>query len=132
MILLAGSHLPARAEEPFTLARAVEILQQQARSANSSRARLTGALSKLMAVAEAYPELKADSSMAKLQEQLISTEDLIASGRQAYNNSCISFNIFRKQLPQVLFPSMFGFSKDAPLWEIEEDSMRESPDVKLD
>jgi len=93
---------------------------------------LTGALSKLMAVSEAYPELKADASMAKLQEQLIVTEDLIASGRQAYNNSCTRFNIFRKQLPQVLFSSIFGFSKDAQLWEIEEDSVRESPEVKLD
>jgi len=93
---------------------------------------LTGALSKLMAVSEAYPELKADTSMAKLQEQLIITEDLIASGRQAYNNSCTRFNIFRKKFPQIMFSSIFGFSIDAQLWEIEEDSMRDSPGVKLD
>ena len=47
-------------------------------------------------------------------------------------SSCTRFNIFRKKFPQVMFSSIFGFSIDAQLWEIEEDSMRDSPGVKLD
>jgi LemA protein len=92
---------------------------------------LSGALSKLMAVAEAYPDLKADSIMANFQEQLISTENRIGFARQSYNDSCAAFNIFRKRFPQVLFSSMFGFSSDAPLWEIEDDTIREAPEVKF-
>ena len=92
---------------------------------------LTGALSKLMMVSEDYPDLKASETMATLQEELISTENRIAFSRQSYNDSATVFNIFRKKLPQVLFSSMFGFNEDSPLWEIEDDSVRESPEVKF-
>ena len=92
---------------------------------------LTGALSKLMAVSEDYPDLKANETMANLQEELVSTENRIAFARQSYNDSCTSFNIFRKRFPQILFSSMFGFREDSPLWEIEDDSVREAPEVKF-
>jgi LemA protein len=92
---------------------------------------LTGALTKLMAVAEAYPDLKADSIMENFQEQLISTENRIGFARQSYNDSCAAFNIFRKRFPQILFSSMFGYSSDAPLWEIADDTVREAPEVKF-
>ena len=92
---------------------------------------LTGALSKLMAVSEAYPDLKANETMANLQEELVSTENRIAFARQSYNDSCTSFNIFRKRFPQILFSSMFGFTDDSPLWEIEDESVREAPEVKF-
>lgn len=92
---------------------------------------LTGALSKLMAVSEAYPDLKANDTMGNLQEELSSTENRISFARQGYNDSVQSFNITRKAFPAVLFSGMFGFSADAPFWEIEDDSVREAPDVKF-
>jgi LemA protein len=92
---------------------------------------LTGALSKLMAVSEDYPDLKANQTMANLQEELTSTENRIAYSRQAYNDSSTGFNIFRKKFPQLLFASMFGYTEDAPLWEIEDDSVRDAPEVKF-
>jgi LemA protein len=92
---------------------------------------LTGALSKLMAVSEDYPDLKANQTMANLQEELTSTENRIAFSRQAYNDSSTGFNIFRKRFPQLLFASMFGYTEDAPLWEIEDDSVRDAPEVKF-
>lgn len=92
---------------------------------------LTGALSKLMVVSEDYPDLKANETMANLQEELSSTENRISFARQGYNDSVQNFNIMRKRFPAVIFSGMFGFSADAPFWEIEDDSVRDAPDVKF-
>lgn len=70
---------------------------------------LGGALSRLMAVAEAYPDLKANTTMHNLQEELTSTENKVAFSRQAYNDSVNGYLTYKKQFPPVVFANLFGF-----------------------
>lgn len=71
---------------------------------------LTGALKSLFAVAEAYPELKANENFMNLQEQLSTIEQKIAYARQFYNDSVMTFNTAIQQFPGNVFASVFGFS----------------------
>ena len=70
---------------------------------------LSGALKSLFAVAEAYPELKANTSFQDLQRQLEDTEDKIAYSRQFYNSNVLTFNAKVQMFPTNLIASMFGF-----------------------
>ena len=81
--------------------------QQQAQAENV----LTGALKSLFAVAEAYPDLKANQSFLALQEELTSTEDRVAYSRQFYNDSVLGYNNKLQTFPTVVFASMFKFDK---------------------
>lgn len=72
---------------------------------------LTGALKSLFAVAEAYPELKANTNFQQLQQELRDTEDKIAYGRQFYNDSVMNYNIAIQQVPNNIIAGMFNFSK---------------------
>jgi LemA protein len=78
---------------------------QQAQAENA----LTGALKSLFAVAEAYPDLKANENFLNLQEELTSTEDRIAYARQFYNDSVLSYNTKIQQFPTVVLAGMFHF-----------------------
>ncbi|MAE28707.1 MAG: LemA family protein [Planctomycetota bacterium] len=91
---------------------------------------LTGALGRLIAVAENYPDLKASANFAELQEELASTENKVAFSRQFYNDSVMSYDNKREQFPAVIFAGMFGF-KEEPYWKIEEASEREAPKVSF-
>ena len=93
-------------------------------------AALTGALGRLLAVVEAYPDLKADQRMAALQEELTSTENRIAFARQAYNDSATHYNIYRQKVPAVFVANMFNFQA-APLYEIKDEVQREAPKVSF-
>ena len=64
---------------------------------------LTGALGKLFAVAEAYPDLKANQNMAQLSEEITSTENKVAFARQAYNDAVTAYNTYRQTFPPVVF-----------------------------
>ena len=72
---------------------------------------LTGALRQLFAVAEAYPDLKANTNFTQLQDELAGTENRIAVSRQDYNNAVQEFNASIKQFPTVLYAGILGFSQ---------------------
>ena len=91
---------------------------------------LTGALGRLFAVAEAYPDLKANQNMMALQEELSSTENKVAFARQAYNDSVMSYNTQREVFPTVIIASMFNF-QEAHLFEIEQAAERTAPKVSF-
>jgi LemA protein len=79
---------------------------------------LTGALKTLFAVAEAYPDLKANASFLQLQEELTGTENRIGFARQHYNDVVAQYNIARQQFPSSLIANTFGFS-EAEFFELE-------------
>ena len=94
---------------------------------------LAGALSRLMVVAEAYPDLKANQNMMQLSEELTSTENRIAFARQAYNDSVMAYNNKREVFPSSLVANNFGF-KPAALLEIPADrqaAVRAAPKVQF-
>src|SRR3954463_15656560 len=76
---------------------------------------LGGALGRLMAVAEAYPDLKANQNMMQLSEELTSTENKVAFARQAYNDSVMSYNNAREVFPSSVVAGMFNFQPASPL-----------------
>ncbi len=100
------------------------------KSLGSAEGALTGALGRLFAVVEAYPDLKANQNMLSLQEELTSTENKIAFSRQAYNDGVTLYNTQRETFPTVIIAGMFNF-QEANLFEIEEPSEREAPKVSF-
>ncbi len=88
---------------------------------------LTGALGRLFAVAEAYPDLKANQNMLALQEELSSTENRISFARQAYNDAVMVYNTQREVFPTTIIASMFNF-QEAHLFEVEQAAERRSPE----
>ncbi len=91
---------------------------------------LAGALSRLMVVAEQYPDLKANQNMMQLSEELTSTENKVSFARQAYNDAVMTYNITRETFPNVAFAGMFGFTA-AQLFQIEDQTQREAPKVSF-
>ena len=88
---------------------------------------LTGTLKTLFAVAEAYPELKANENFMQLQDELSDAEDKIAYARQFYNTNVMEYNVKIKVFPNVLIAGMFGFNPEE-FFEAEEG---ERADVKV-
>jgi LemA protein len=91
---------------------------------------LTGAMGRLFAVAEQYPDLKANQTMAQLMEELTSTENKVAFSRQAYNDAVMIYNTSRETFPAVIIANTFGFSP-ATLFEIADSVQREAPKVQF-
>jgi LemA protein len=94
---------------------------------------LNGALGRLMAVVEAYPDLKANQNMMQLSEELTSTENKVAFARQAFNDSVMAYNNKREVFPSSVFAGMFIFAP-ATLLEIPADkqaAVREAPKVQF-
>jgi LemA protein len=91
---------------------------------------LTGALHRLLAVVESYPDLKATTNIGQLQEELTSTENKIAFARQLYNDVATQYNTKQKQVPTVFVAGVAGASI-APLWELTNDAERAVPKVEL-
>lgn len=93
-------------------------------------AQLTGTLSRLFALAESYPDLKANQNMLQIQEELTSTENKVAFSRQAYNDAVMQYNTARESFPTVIIAGMAGFT-EARLFEIEVATQREAPKVSF-
>jgi LemA protein len=91
---------------------------------------LTGALHRLLAVVESYPDLKATGNIGQLQEELTSTENKIAFARQLYNDVATQYNTKQRQVPMVFVAGVAG-ATPAPLWELTDDAERAVPKVEL-
>jgi LemA protein len=96
----------------------------------SAEAGLGGALSRLMVVSEQYPDLKANTNMLQLTEELTSTENKVSFARQAYNDSVQFYNTAREIFPNVIFAGMFGFLP-AELFKIDDPTERNAPKVSF-
>jgi len=116
----AVSGLKAAAANPGDPA----AVQQLAGAENA----LTGALGRLFALAEAYPDLKANTTMMQLSEELTTTENKVAFARQAFNDSVMGYNNKREVFPSSIVANMFAF-QPAQLLEIESAAKREVPKV---
>jgi len=102
-------------------------LQQLASTENT----LAGALGRLLAVVEAYPDLKADRTMAQLSEEVTTTENKVAFARQAYNDQVLSYNNARESFPGNLIAGSFNFSP-AQLLQIESATKRDVPKITFE
>jgi LemA protein len=95
-----------------------------------AEAGLGGMLGRLFAVAEAYPDLKANQNMMQLSEELTTTENKVAFSRQAYNDSVLAYNNQREVFPNNMVAGMFSFH-EAALFEIEDAVERVAPKVQF-
>lgn len=92
---------------------------------------LGGSLGRLMLVAEAYPELKADETMRSLSEELTSTENRVGFARQAFNDQVLEFNDAATQFPALLVARLLGFAPAAMLQATQSDEERQAPSVQF-
>src|SRR5216117_3918992 len=98
--------------------------------ARNQAVKLTGALSRLLVTIERYPDLKATSNVAQLQEELTSTENRIAFARQLYNDTGTQYNTKQQQFPTSLVAGL-AKAQPAELWELEDQAERAVPQVDL-
>jgi LemA protein len=118
----ASAGLKAAAADPGNAA----AVQQLA----GAETQLGGALGRLMAVVEAYPDLKANQTMMQLSEELTSTENKVAFARQAYNDSVMRYNNLRETFPSSLAANMGNF-QPAQMLDIAKPEAREAPKVSF-
>jgi LemA protein len=99
-------------------------------SLSGAESQLNGALGRLFALSEAYPDLKANQNMMSLQEELSSTENKVAFARQAYNDSVMRYNTQRETFPDVVVANVLNFT-EARLFELDSEKEREVPRVSF-
>lgn len=127
--------------ENVTTARNQAVAAQKAAAANpangslvdklsQAEGMLTGALGRLFAVSEAYPDLKADGTMRDLMESLETTENKVAFARQAYNDAVMNYQTYKESFPNNFVAGFTGF-KDASLFELEDPEARKAPKVSF-
>jgi len=97
---------------------------------SSAENALSGALGRLFALAEAYPDLKANQNMMQLSEELTTTENKVAFARQAYNDAVMTYNNTREVFPNSVIAGMFAF-QPAELLALESPEKREVPRVSF-
>lgn len=115
----AGSRAAANPGDPTAM-----------KSLGGAEAGLVGALGRLLAVAEAYPDLKANQNMIQLTEELTSTENKVSFARQAYNDSVMTYNTKRELFPTNIVAGIFQFGA-AELFQVENPSERQAPKVSF-
>lgn len=109
--------------EEVTKARANALNAQGVEETAKTENMFEGALKSLFAVAEAYPDLKANQNFLQLQEELVDTEDKIQAARRFYNGVVRDFNTKRQTFPVNLVAGIFGFNKDKVFFELDEAEM---------
>ena len=97
----------------------------------SAEGALSGTLGRLFALAESYPDLKANQNMMQLSEELRSTENKVAFSRQAFNDAVTAYNTYKQTFPPVIFAGMFGHGTDATLLEFDSQAIAEPPKVSF-
>jgi len=100
------------------------------RKLGESEGALGGVLSRLFALSEAYPDLKANQNMMQFQEELASTENKVAFSRQAFNDSVLSYNNTAENFPNNVIAGTFSFDL-ASFLEIDSEEKRDAPDVSF-
>ena len=103
-----------------------DAMQQMAQAEQG----VSGALGRLFALSEAYPDLKANENMMQLSEELTTTENKVSFARQAFNDAVMMYNTMRESFPANFFAGWFNF-KAAELLEIEDEAKREAPKVSF-
>jgi len=94
----------------------------------NANAQMTGALGRLLAVSEAYPQLKSDQGFLRLQDELAGTENRVAVSRQDYNTAVQQYNGFIRKFPAVLTAKMTG-AKERKYYQVSNPGSREAPSV---
>ncbi len=97
----------------------------------SAEGMLTGALGRIFALSESYPDLKANENMMAIQEELTSTENRIAFARQAFNDAVTTYNISREKFPNNIIAGMFNFTVAELLESTETEEERKAPKVSF-
>ena len=97
---------------------------------SSAESALSGSLGRLFALAEAYPDLKANTTMLSLMEELTSTENKVSFARQSYNDSVMAYNTRREVFPTNLIAGPFNFGP-AELFVIDKPEQKEAPKVSF-
>ena len=97
---------------------------------NQAEGQLNGALGRLFALSEAYPDLKANTNMLSLQEELTSTENKVSFARQAYNDSVMQYNTGRETFPTIVVANFLNFA-EAKLFEVDSEKERQAPRVSF-
>jgi LemA protein len=106
--------------EEVTQARAAIMGAKGPEEAAKAENQFQGALKSLFAVAEAYPDLKANENFKELQAELVDTEDKIQASRRFYNGVVRDFNTKRKVFPTNIFANMLGFKTDREFFDVDE------------
>jgi len=98
---------------------------------STAEAGLAGALGRLFALVEAYPDLKANQNMMQLSEEITSTENKVAFARQAFNDFVMEYNTGRESFPQNIIAGMFNFGPAAQLEVVDSPEERKAPKVSF-
>src|SRR5262245_46083335 len=104
---------------------------QAMQSLGQAEGALTGVLGRMFALAESYPDLKANQNMLSLQEELSSTENKVAFSRQAFNDAVMEYNTKRESFPDSIFAGMFNFGPAELLAATESAEERKAPKVSF-
>ncbi|HBC86851.1 MAG TPA: hypothetical protein DCZ94_07855 [Lentisphaeria bacterium] len=116
--------------EMVVKARSAAVSASGVQAQAKAEGELSGVLSRLMAIAEAYPDLKANQNFLALQEELSSTENKIAFSRQAYNDQVMIYNTRIQMIPSNIVAGIGGFTA-SDLFELQDEAQRAAPSVKF-
>jgi len=121
--------IQARASATSIKINANDLTPEKLQQFQQAQAQLSGALGRLLAVAENYPQLKAVGNFSELQAQLEGTENRINEARRQFNEAAQGYNADRQRFPRVLIANMFGF-KEKPYFQAEAGTEK-APQVKF-